>query len=271
MDESGGKVRAAPRMRWPRYRWKLLAVTSLLSMLPASRAQAAHPLITEDAYTLGSGVSQLEIGAEQARFDEPGLDGRVNLVRPVYSHGLLQNLDILVGAPYLDTRETSLDGVARTRGLGDVSVEMKWRLYEDGPVKLAFKPGVTLTTGNFAKGLGTGRSVPSVFLVSTIERAGWYYNLHAGYLWNSNKNELRKDLFHLSGSLVVRASPGVQWALDVSADSSVDRRESSFPVVALGAVIYSPLENLDLDLGIKLGLNSAADDRGFLAGITVRW
>ena len=266
LRHSRGNLRRAPRGRWARR-----AAISLLTLLPVVGARAAHPLITEDAYTLGSGVSQLEIGAEEVRFDEPGLDGRVSQVRPVFSHGLRDDVDILVGAPYLDTRESSLAGVERTRGLGDVSVELKWRFHDDGRTKLALKPGFTLTTGNFDKGLGTGRSVPSVFLVSTFERAGWYYNLHTGYLRNNNKGELRKDLFHLSGSAVVRASPRVQWAVDVSADSSVDRQESSFPVVALAAVIYSPLENLDLDLGMRVGLNSAADDRAFLAGVTVRW
>ncbi len=240
-------------------------------MVAAPQVMAAHPLLTEDAYTLGQGISQIEIGFEQIRFDQPGLDGRVNLLRPVVSHGLLGGLDLLVGAPFLDTREISAGGVERTRGLGDVSVELRWRFYEDDLAKLALKPGLTLTTGNFAEGLGTGRSISSVFLVSTFEREGRYYNLHVGYLRNNNKGDLRRDLFHLSGSVVVRASPRVQWAVDVSADSSVDKQESSFPVVALGAVIYSPAENLDLDIGIRAGLNDAAEDRAWLAGVTFRW
>jgi hypothetical protein len=45
----------------------LLIVTTMLS---TPSAWAAHPLITEDAYTLGAGVAQIEVGVEHARFDQ---------------------------------------------------------------------------------------------------------------------------------------------------------------------------------------------------------
>jgi hypothetical protein len=78
-------------------------------------------------------------------------------------------------------------------------------------------------------------------------------------------------LFHLSGSVVYRHNPQLQWALDLSADSNVDKDNGTFPAVALAAVIYSPAKTVDLDLGVKAGLNGAADDYGLLAGATFRW
>jgi len=68
-----------------------------------------------------------------------------------------------------------------------------------------------------------------------------------------------------------RINPKWQYAVDFSADSNVDRDNRTFPSVALGAVIYSPTENLDLDVGVKAGLNGEADNYGLLAGATVRW
>jgi hypothetical protein len=35
-------------------------------------------------------------------------------------------------------------------------------------------------------------------------------------------------------------------------------------------VIYSPTEDLDLDLGLRWG-HDAAIDRAFMAGVTLRW
>jgi hypothetical protein len=66
-------------------------------------------------------------------------------------------------------------------------------------------------------------------------------------------------------------TPQLQWALDLSADSNADKEDGTFPAVALAAVIYSPTDRVDLDLGMKAGLNSAADAYGLLAGVTFRW
>jgi hypothetical protein len=241
------------------------------ALLFASAARAAHPLITEDAFTLGEGVTQLEIGFEHARLDQSDVEGRVNEARLGLSHGVREDLDLLLSMPYLDTRELSADRVERTHGLADVSLEVKWRFWEGDLAMVALKPGLTVPSGNFRKGLGTGQVVPSLFLVSTSEHEAWIWNIHVGYLRNENRVDERRNLFHISGSMVYRMNPQLQWALDFSADSNVDEDNGTFPAVALAAVIYSPTARLDLDLGMKEGLNSAADAYGVLAGVTFRW
>jgi hypothetical protein len=245
-----------------------LTVGGVLAPAPA---RAAHPLITEDAYTLGRGVAQLEIGFERARFNQDEVEGRVYDVRPVISYGLRDDVDLMLGAPYLDTRELSAAGVERTRGFADASLEVKWRFWDGELAKAALKPGLTFPTGEFREGLGTGRTAPSIFLVSTFEREAWTWNLHVGYVRNENRVDERRDLLHLSGSVVYRMNPQLQWALDLSADSNLDRNSQTFPSVALLAAIYSPTEDIDLDLGVKVGLNSAADASAVLAGVTLRW
>jgi len=67
------------------------------------------------------------------------MDG-INAVRLTLSYGERENLDVLVGTPYLDTRELSADGIERTRGLTDASFEVKWRFWENDLAKLALKP-----------------------------------------------------------------------------------------------------------------------------------
>jgi hypothetical protein len=240
-------------------------------LLTARPGEGAHPLITEDAYTLGAGAAQLELGFEYARLEQRDVRGRASEVRFTLSYGVRENLDLLIGTPYLDTREESADGIVRGRGLSDVSLEMKWRFWEGEPAKFALKPGLTFPSGDFRRGLGTGRVDPSIFLVSTSERGAWNWNVHVGYLRNDNRVGERRDLLHLSGSVVYRPVPRLQWALDLSADSNPDKDSGTFPAVALGAVIYSPTETVDLDLGVKAGLNSAADDYGVLTGVTFNW
>lgn len=246
-------------------------LASVAAALPLSDANAGHPLITEDAYTLGEGVTQLEIGFEHARFDQPQTEGWTNQLRPVLSHGVLDTLDVVVGIPILDTRELTAVGIQRTRGIGDASLEAKWRFWEDDLAKVALKPGLTFPSGSFRKGEGTGGVDPSVYLVSTFERGDWVWNVHVGYLRNDNRGGERRDLLHLSGSVVYRLGPRTQCALDVAADSDVERDRPGYPAVALAAVVYSPTERIDLDAGVKVGLNGLADTYGILAGATFRW
>jgi hypothetical protein len=242
-----------------------------LCLLGSQPAYALHPLITEDAYTVGAGTSQLEIGIEHIRIEEDFRDLRINILRPVYAYGVLENLDLMVGLPLAQVREDVGGVFERLHGIGDVALDLKWRFYEDEAVRVALKPGVLFATGDVDRGFGGGRVVVGAALVATFASAGQYWNLHGGYLSNDNKAGNREDLWHLSASTVWQAAEGLQLALDASLDSPLDPAQDTWPAVLLGAVIYSPGPELDLDLGVKLGLNQSADDYGVLAGITFRW
>ncbi|HEX6827462.1 MAG TPA: transporter [Burkholderiales bacterium] len=233
-------------------------------------ALALHPLITEDAYTLGKGKAQLEVGLEHLQIRRDGTEERSDLLRPVFSYGVLENLDVMVGLPVAQVRVEGPGGADHRHGLGDATLDVKWRFHEAPGVKVALKPGVTFATGDVEQGFGGGRVAAGASLVATFERKNWNWNLHGGYLWNDNKAGDRRDLWHVSGSLVYQVRAGLQLALDAALDSPLDPSQHAWPVVLLGAVIYSPRKDLDLDLGAKLGLNGL-DAWGAVAGVTLRW
>lgn len=242
-----------------------------LCLLAAQPALALHPLITEDAYTVGEDTSQLEVGIEHIRIKHPGNDQRINVLRPVFSYGVLENFDLMLGLPMAQVREDIVGELEHRHGVADASLDLKWRFWEGDRVKVALKPGIVLATGDVDEGFGGGRVAAGAALVATFERAGRYWNLHGGYLRNNNKAANRKDLWHLSASMVWQAREGLQLALDASLDSPLDPAQRTWPSVLLGAVIYSPRPDLDLDMGAKVGLNEVADDYGVLAGVTFRW
>jgi hypothetical protein len=237
----------------------------------AQSAHALHPLITEDAYTVGEGTAQLELGIEHNRLKGDGADERVNVLRPIFSWGLREDLDLILGLPMAQIREDIAGALDHRHGVADASLDLKWRFREQEGVKLALKPGIVLATGDLDRGFGGGRLAAGAALVATFERDGWYWNLHGGYLRNNNKAGNRQDLFHLSASAVYRVREGLQLALDASVDSHDDPLQRTWPAVLLGALIYSPHKDLDLDLGMKRGLNEQAEDYGVLAGVTFRW
>lgn len=53
-------------------------------------------------------------------------------------------------------------------------------------------------------------------------------------------------------------------------ESNADKTSSVHPVHSVFGVIWSPYDYLDLDAGVKVGLNTAADHVGLLAGFTLR-
>jgi hypothetical protein len=94
---------------------------------------------------------------------------------------------------------------------------------------------------------------------------------NAGYTYNNNVVDARKDLWSVSTALVWKIKPAVQLALDIGAYRNTDRSASQNPAFAILGLIYSPHEKLDLDIGLRKGLNKAEVDHAAGAGITIRW
>ena len=80
----------------------------------------------------------------------------------------------------------------------------------------------------------------------------------------------RPDLLHLSLAALYAVNERAFLVLDTAIDSNPDSRQSTPPAVALLGVIYTVRPGLDLDVGYRGRLNTAAPIRQFLLGITYR-
>ncbi|KPL27601.1 MAG: hypothetical protein AMJ72_07895, partial [Acidithiobacillales bacterium SM1_46] len=78
-----------------------------MSVAPVMRA--AHPLITEDAATQGKGNSQIELTTEYGREDRDNELLTASVTQAVLSYGVRDNLDLILGVPYLRLTSTSAD------------------------------------------------------------------------------------------------------------------------------------------------------------------
>jgi hypothetical protein len=261
----------------------LLASSFILH--PSSFAWAAHPFITDDTGTQGKGNWQLELQGDFLR-DERTAAGverkdKLNAYTSVLSYGILDNLDVQVGVSYLSTR-TTMNGstTADESGVGDSTLELKWRFYEAGDFSLALKPGVLLPTGNEDKGLGTGKTSWGIALLATYEAEPWTFSgniayTHARFKLPQDAEESRSDLWRVSGGASYALTGEVRLVGELGLRANESRNDAFLPdstsQFGMLGVIYSPTKKIDLDLGFRKNFNRAESDKAYLVGATFRW
>jgi hypothetical protein len=228
-------------------------------MLAAASAHAAHPLITEDTGTQGSGNQQLEVNVNRFDFTESKWQSLWGIT---WSYGVAENADLQIGIPYFGGS-----------GKGDLAVDFKWRYWQSGDFSLGAKPGFTLPTGDEEKRIGAGEKTYGALLFFTYEPETWALHGQAGYRRFENVLDLRKDLWQFSGSFWLKPLAGLKLVSDLA--WTTDPREEVHTWIRtfiLGA-IWSPVKNIDLDAGIRWdrAYQSGESSRAYLLGLTYRW
>ncbi len=235
-------------------------------------AWAAHPLITDDTGTQGKGKFQLEVNGETVK-DKDGDEELGSMALGVaFAAGLRDDLDIIVGMPFVSYKaEVGGTTVADEQGPGDVVIEAKLRFFERGGLGFAFKPGITLPTGDDNKGLGTGETGEHLYWIASMDREPLTFHGNIGYIRNENNAGEEENLWHLSLAAEYAATGSTRIVGNMGMERNPDPAAEDDPAFGLVGVIYSPKEQIDLDVGVKFGLNDAEDDLAFLAGVAIRF
>jgi hypothetical protein len=248
---------------------RIFAMAVLL--LWSGSAFAAHPLITDDTGTQGKGKFQLEVNGGYGHDRDDGVVTTTTQIATTLAYGLSDPVDIILGVPYEHTRIEDSGTVTKGDGIGDMCLELKWRFYENDGLSFALKPGLTLPTGDEEKGLGAGKAGYHLFLVGTKELKPWAFHANLGYIRNENERDERKNLWHASLASTVEVIKDLKLVGNIGIERNVNRNLNNHPAFLLGGFIYSRLENLDIDAGVKVGLNKAESDYVLLAGLTYRF
>jgi hypothetical protein len=255
---------------------RILSLLLFLLPLFSTSVFAAHPLITDDTGTQGKGRFQLEVNSE-VNYDkesEAGVKTKTTggEMGTIISYGIIDNVDIVLGVPY-QWFKVKEDGetISREKGISDITLELKWRFYERDGWSFALKPGVTFPAGNEKKDLGTGRVTYSIFFITTKEIEPLAFHLNLGYMRNENKLDERKDMWHFSLASEVKLIKNLKVVANIGAERNPERVSHKHPAFILGGLIYSIVENFDVDIGIKGGLNKPETDVTILAGIAWRF
>ncbi len=254
-----------------------LCILGVFALSFSVKAEAYHPLITDDTGTQGKGNSQIEVQAEFSR-DSSKQEGAATKSKSssfsaVYSYGLTENLDIIkLGLPYqLNRNYENGKLVEKSSGISDLSLEMKWRLYEKNGFSLAIKPFVTLPTGDDEKGLGSGRSTFGFYLIVTQELKPFDFHINLGYIRNENQLDEKKNLWHASAAAGAEVIKDIKLVANVGIEKNPDKLESTNPAFMLGGIVYSVSETMDITAGLKKSLNGPETDTSILFGIAWRF
>lgn len=243
-------------------------IVSLTLLSCATAAFAAHPLITDDAGTMGTGNSQLELTGEYGHDKEDGVTTKTRQGDACFSYGLSEAVDLVIDLPYLHVRTSDDTTSMVENGFSDISLAVKWRFYEDNGLSLALKPGLNLPTGDDEEGLGAGKATYSLFYVTSKEMDPWAFHLNLGYIRNENTLDEEKDLWHMSVASTVALSENLTAVVNLGGERNPDKLAGTDPAFVLAGLIYALSEEIALDCGIKYGLNDPETDRTVLAGLT---
>lgn len=244
---------------------KTLTIAALL-LLIASRAWAFHPMSTEDTSFVGRDVIQAEVGFDHTE-DTDAADYFSNTVSATFTYGLWDKLDILLSAPWQGWDSGGLSG----SGLGDVALEAKFWAAERRGWDLVLKPGFSLPAGNDAEGLGAGDGQVWIYGIAGRTDGPRQYHLNAGYRYNKNSVNEEKNIFSASAMGAVELLPKTLLAAELAVETNTDQSAASHPVSILLGGVWTPTPSLDLDAGVRMGLNDAADDLSLILGTTIRF
>jgi len=249
----------------------LRTILLMLAVFCAVPAFAAHPLITDDAGTQGKGGWQLELNGEYSHDNQNSVSESEFQIAATLTYGVTDNIDLAIGLPYLRLRSKEAGETVSASGFSDIPVYAKWRFYEKDGLSIALKPGITLPAGDEGKELGGGKVTCSIFMITTKEAKPWAFHLNLGYIRNDNAVDEVKDLWHASLASEFEAAKGLRLVANVGIEHTREQDSNVHPAFLLGGLIYSISKDLDIDVGIKGGLNRAEPDYTLMAGTTWRF
>jgi hypothetical protein len=254
----------------------IMASVCLILFFWAVPAFGGHPLITDDTGTQGKGKTEIELSGQYDHDDKKGVKSENWEARAALSYGLFASLDLVLEAPYNWTNTEDTEGTIRYNGPADLSVSVKWCFFERESLSFALKPSLTLPTGDEDKGLGNGRPTYGITAIATYAKDPWAFHINVGVTHNEYKLQAdedanRKDIWSASFATELQVAKRLKLVANAGVERNPDVESDTHPAFALAGVVCSLTESIDIDAGVKWGINGPEPDYSFLAGLTFRF
>jgi hypothetical protein len=119
--------------------------------------------------------------------------------------------------------------------------------------------------------LGTGKLAGQIFFIVTQEVEPFAFHVNLGYIRNENNAGEHNDIWHASLAGTWEVVKNLQLVANIGIKRNSDSDANDDPSFLIGGIIYSINDNLDIDCGVKVGLNDADADISALAGLAFRF
>jgi len=225
--------------------------------------QPERPTVATHAGTVAPGWLELEIGGERDRY----ADGGTALSFPA-------NVKIGVGShAQLNVLASGLVGTAANspaRGIGDLTLGLKYRLVEDAPIvnDFAILPSVKFPSASVSRGLGSGTTDVGLLLISSrsIGPADVDINVGATRHFNGDSGAPTiSTLWTVSAGVPLRGPIGL--AAEVYGYPGTSGAGGAKEIVAiLAGPTFQPMKWLAADAGIIEPVKGP-QPRAFYAGL----
>jgi hypothetical protein len=241
----------------------LLGVFSSMLILIGTTVHAAHPLVTDDTGTQGTGGYQIEVNTDWLR----DANTKTRTATATLTRGLTETTDIFLDMPF---------ALSHPMGLNDIGLGLKWRLLESDGLSLGLKPELSISSGDQEKQLGDGRSGAALTFLTQYESGDWTWLFNVGtelhrYSSASSQDEYRRYINKASVGLTYQLDDQWLLILDTGVQSHVNKSVKKDPRFAIIGLIYSLSEDAELDVGYKKALNTTEIDRQVGIGLTYRF
>lgn len=235
-----------------------------------------RPGQSHDPTTINGGHAAVEIGGFEHVFDPRGPSATTTR-NYIYANtnlrlGLTDSVEFQVGAPLSNLYRMSGDEVARGKGIGDTTLGIKANLLgnDGGEHQLAILPTIKLPTSAAMIGNGfveANFALPYNYnftrdLALTLEPS-------VALLRNTPNTRYRDGLGFIAG-LDQRIGRVVIASVEVAVQASTERKQATTWSVS-PSLAYFLTKNLQLDVGVTLGLNKATPRYDPSLGVSARF
>ncbi len=252
-------------------------VTILL--LSAGTSFAAHPLVSDDAGTLGKGTVQFELNSDISTDKETANNSTTKTsgvqIATAVGVGVTDKLDLSFGI----TRPWSsgdIDGTAfNSAGSVDFNFAVKWQVYEHKGFSIAIKPQLGYSsTVNVPEDDHTASYGTALIFSKEFEPLAVHLNIgytYRDYNLASVRDANRSSIWNFSLATTYEVIKNLKLAADFGAATNRDKAVNEMPFFGLVGAIYSVNKNIDLSGGVKVGLTKPETDLTGTFGVTVKF
>jgi len=239
-------------------------------------AFADHPLVTDEAETLGKGGFEVELNTEFASNEEDDgvtVEEKEYELEAEFAYGITDDIEVYVEIPYLWVKEKSSTGTERENGMGDIETGLRWLFFEGDEVSLALKPFAVLPAGDEEKGLGNGRTSYGISFMASKELDSVALHMNIGYTRNEYKidqvdDESRNNIFSASLAVGWRAADALRVVGNIGMETNQEKDADDHPAFVIAGAIYELTDNIAVDAGLKIGITDSEDDYAVLVGVS---